>query len=322
MKLHPSSIFNTKAFRESQGKKNHWGFIDQNLFLYHMSENDLMDLFDISKTALNHWKNDNRNVSLDKIAVLCQLFGITLDQFYERDFNDDIVKDIWSRFAYYDKVRDWKNIKAAQLSSFFFEITIGLVAIEHFGLGYQTFYLDENVENVEIDPEDIAFYCKNLDIDIGYDLKDKTQHYVKTVSYNELCSISNKLKADWGDECTNHISAYAGKKYVELALRSENIAVLSETRHSLLHPPISLLNYWEELKESDPSFDKDYSMAKTLLAYKETFEDENGEPDLEKTLALCNKILSKEMFAKIDEIRELEQKELAESASFNDEELD
>ena len=66
-----------------------WNYIDKSLKLQNIDEKYLLKLFDITPKALFNWKNGTANISQDKLAVLCSLFGVTIDEMLEGKFNED-----------------------------------------------------------------------------------------------------------------------------------------------------------------------------------------------------------------------------------------
>lgn len=66
-----------------------WNYIDKSLKLQNIDEKYLIKLFDVTPKALDNWKKGIRTFSLDKIAVLCSLFGVTIDEMLEGKYNED-----------------------------------------------------------------------------------------------------------------------------------------------------------------------------------------------------------------------------------------
>ena len=66
-----------------------WNYIDKSLKLQNIDEKYLLKLFDITPKALFNWKNGTANISQDKLAVLCSLFGVTIDEMLEGKYNED-----------------------------------------------------------------------------------------------------------------------------------------------------------------------------------------------------------------------------------------
>ena len=60
-----------------------WNYIDKNLKLQNIDEKYLLELFNITPKALFNWKNGSANISQDKLAILCNLFGVTIDEMLE-----------------------------------------------------------------------------------------------------------------------------------------------------------------------------------------------------------------------------------------------
>ena len=66
-----------------------WNYIDKSLKLQNIDEKYLQELFDVTPKALENWKKGIRVFPLDKLAILCSLFGVTFDEMLEGKFNED-----------------------------------------------------------------------------------------------------------------------------------------------------------------------------------------------------------------------------------------
>lgn len=66
-----------------------WNYIDKSLKLQNIDEKYLQELFDVTPKALENWKKGIRVFPLDKLAILCSLFGVTIDEMLEGKYNED-----------------------------------------------------------------------------------------------------------------------------------------------------------------------------------------------------------------------------------------
>lgn len=66
-----------------------WNYIDKSLKLQNIDEKYLQELFDVTPKALENWKKGIRVFPLDKLAILCSLFGVTFDEMLDGKFNED-----------------------------------------------------------------------------------------------------------------------------------------------------------------------------------------------------------------------------------------
>lgn len=66
-----------------------WNYIDKSLKLQNIDEKYLQELFDVTPKALENWKKGIRVFPLDKLAILCILFGVTIDEMLEGKYNED-----------------------------------------------------------------------------------------------------------------------------------------------------------------------------------------------------------------------------------------
>lgn len=260
-----------------------WDYIKENLDMVHMNENDLIDLFGITVAALEHWKKGKRNISLDKIAVLCQLFGITIDEFFEKGFSEE---NFYERFFGLYKVKgldDYKKISNFELEWLFERLKEASYGITYFS------YADAPIEkDYPYPPKEIEYYCQTLDIDVTYDLRNQEKKTISSITYKELCDVTEWLKKDWGDEAPDHISVQPSKKYQEVLLLSEKYEYLIQYIKEN-NEKNELLQLWEELKSREKSYDKKCMMARVLLSAGAVFYNGN-EVDMDKTMQLCKKI--------------------------------
>lgn len=66
-----------------------WNYIDKSLKLQNIDEKYLIQLFDVTPKALDNWKKGIRTFPLDKLVILCNLFGVTIDEMLEGKYNED-----------------------------------------------------------------------------------------------------------------------------------------------------------------------------------------------------------------------------------------
>ena len=184
-----------------------WDFIEMNLNAINMKEDELINLFDVSKTALNHWKNGG-NISIDKIAVLCELFGITIDQYYERDFNDDYELDDFHGLSKYKDLSNCKEYTYNDLYRLFDKLNEFMLYTKFFALGYISLDKDDDdLDDVDEDYykhyisfDEVDYFCQTLDMNISYDTNGGKTKKIEHITYKELCKVADELKKDWGED--------------------------------------------------------------------------------------------------------------------------
>lgn len=251
-----------------------WDFIEMNLNALKIDEQELVYLFDVSKQALENWKNESRNMTIDKIAVLCEMFGITLDQFVDRDTNDDFQLDDFIGLSRFKNVEDCKKLKFKDLYNLFDSLNEATFYFEYFALGYIPFdkspddppNVDEDFYRHYVSADFVEYYCQTLDINVKYDTKEGKEIFVESVTYDELCKITDIISKDWGDKSFEHITATPNKKYKVMMMKSENHKYLKHHIKDLYDRyKNELLEIWKELKEEDDSYDKNSMMAKILI---------------------------------------------------------
>ena len=284
MKLVPGQYLNDDLSIPRDFKLEQGDFITLNLRALNLNENELADLFNVTKIALNHWINNTRKISMDKIAVLCNLFGITIDQYYDRDFNNDFHYEDFYGLSLYKNENNFKELSHHHLLYLFEKLNETCGLIECFVRGYVL--LDGDYE-IYVDCDELSYYCQTLDIDVVY--TTKTEKIIKkSIKYDELLYIDKILKDNWGENAYKYIYATPNEKYKRLVMLSEN--------HSFLKDYITkndnkddLLKLWIEMKKENNNYDKKYMMIKTLLA-------NNAKLDNEKDmLKLCLYIFENEI---------------------------
>ena len=272
-----------------------WEFIEINLCALGLDESFLVDLFDITKTAIKHWKTGQTSIGIDKIPVLCELFGITVDQYYDGDSNNELHYNDFYHLSCFKDATSFTQFNFMALSTLFDCLNQATMEIECFPLGYIP-VIEENGEESEeyFDLDDVEYFCQVLDINISYDTADGKHYEVESIKFDELCSISEVVKADWGQLSYKHIHAEYSKKYLRILLLSENDTFLrcfaSDNEYEANEIKYELLELWTSLKKEMPEYDSNYMMAKTLLFCGATYLSEDG-PDEKRTLQLCKEII-------------------------------
>lgn len=298
MQIFPGGSFDWEKWQlKSNFTFSIWTYIEMNLKFQKINEKDLIDLFDITPSALQQWKTGKREISQDKLVVLCNMFGVTIDQMLERDFSDDYAMEDMFRLSKFDGKVDPKEFTEGDFESLFEDINRAMFEIEYFALGYIPFEPDPDDENPDapdreyIGGDEVEYYCNSLDIDVTYDLSDGKKVTVNSINYAELCKVADLLKSLWGDESYNHIDSKPNKKYDVMLLKSENAKALKSHIEQYGHKTNSLFELWRSLKDEDSNYDMDFLMGKVLLANGACLS-KNAKPDLEGTIELFRKIAS------------------------------
>jgi len=263
-----------------------WEYIEMNLQAQSIDESELISLFDITPTALNNWKKGTREISKDKLVVLCNMFGVTLDEMIEREFNDDYQYEYLYGLKKYSEEKKYKSFSTRDLEWLFERINEAVWYFEYYPLGYIP--LDIGPDDPEgfpdkhyIGDDEVKYYCETLDINISYSTKTNNA-YIKSVSYNELKKIARQLWDEWKEDAINHITAKADDKYKRIVLLSENIEFFKKYIENNTTLKNEYLAYWIKLKESNLKFDEDNLMAKVLLA-NDAMVEKNGKSDINAT---------------------------------------
>ncbi len=247
-----------------------WDYIEMSLNAQGKSENELIELFDITPTALKSWKNCDRQISKDKLVVLCNMFGVTIDQMIDRDLSDDYqLEDFYGLSKFNDKA-DSKKFSKNELWLLFDKLNETSFYIKFFALGYIPLESDDEItddENVyHIDGLELEYYLDSFSMNITYDLLNGDKKSVNSVKYSELVEIANMLKNDWVDKSFEHITAKADKKYEVMLLKSDNPKALDEIIDRFIPNVNELLKIWIALRNECIDYDFEFKMVKVLLA--------------------------------------------------------
>lgn len=271
-----------------------WDYIEINLENLNISEKDLVELFDITPSALSNWKNGSKQISQDKLVILASMFGVTIDEFLEREINDDYqYEKFYGLNSYSDKKR-YKSFTKYDLDWLFEKINEAVAYIEYSPLGYIPPSENPYEPILYISYDEIEYYCQSLDINIRYSTKEKENIEIKSITYEELQNVDKELRASWKEEAYKHIFAKADDKYKDLILLSENHEFLTEYINDNHKYKNEYLSIWQRLKANDSNYDKNNIMAKVLLA-NDAMVLVDGEEALTETLELYKQIIKNDI---------------------------
>ena len=314
MKLVPGTYFD--EMDDPDFKLPVWTFIEMNLKALHKDEAFLVDLFGVTKQEFSNWKKDNRNIPIAKIAVLCGLFGITIDQFYDRDFNDDLQYEDLYGLSEYKNIDNCKQLSYSKLSYLFRVLPEAECTVQCFSLGRfpKGFFVENNDPYSVSSPEDfsyiqmgyiygsdVEYYCQALDLDVLYDDKSGKKTQIRSITFSELKEISKILKSDWGEDSHKHITVDHSGRYEKLLMLSENHSFLKDYLRENLKEYTGryeymngLLELWISLRQENPSYDVRGLMAKTLLASGATLL-KSGKVDKDRLIQLCRDLFESDI---------------------------
>lgn len=95
-------------------------YIRVNLDSLKISNIELANLLGVSPTMVVYWRNDdlnpnnNRKPNLKKISILAQLFGVSIQDFYDLKYSNNINKS--SSYSYIDFYNDYNTNKDLKIS--------------------------------------------------------------------------------------------------------------------------------------------------------------------------------------------------------------
>lgn len=270
-----------------------WDYIRFNLDAIHVKEADLRDLFDVTSTTIDNWKKGS--IPLEKVPVLCELFGITMDQYYNREYNTDVMYEYEDNLLKYRSTGDYKSFSFDDLRYMFERLAKASYYIEHFPTGFITEYWEQLHEELTeyVDPGQIEYFCRLLELNVSFEMKPGIKEKVCSVDYKTLSEICSQLKTVWGEDANSHLTVDYGDHYERILMLSENHEYLNYRLNECFSEPASkqeymnkLLHLWASLRAENPAYDKKNLMAKTLLALGASFTF-SGKVDTDKTMQLC-----------------------------------
>ena len=196
------------------------------LYAQKIDDKYLIELFDVTPTTLEHWKNGTRKISIDKKVILANLFGITMNQFINREENDGFQLDDFYGLTRYGKIDNYKELSTNDLRWLFEKIVETECSIEYFPIGYiplqhddsDPVVADEDFYRHYIGYDEVEYSLQTLKINVTYEFKDGTKKTIKNISFNELKEMSKKMRSNWSDEAPNHIHANSDDVYYDVLM--------------------------------------------------------------------------------------------------------
>lgn len=96
-----------KLNNQTKKASKEWRYILLNLNLRNKTIDDLKDIFGVSQTAINKWKN-GEPIARDKKIFLAKMFGVTLDEYYENKCADDLYNSLVYNLEQIINIQDYK----------------------------------------------------------------------------------------------------------------------------------------------------------------------------------------------------------------------
>ena len=287
-----------------------WDYIRMSLDVQGINEKYLLDLFDITPTSLYKWKKSTEEtISKDKLVVLANLFGVTIDQLYERDFNDKYHYEDFYKLSIYQDNSDYKKLSYHDLKWLFEKLAEATTYIEYYSIGYVPLEVseddpDNDFDMINFSSDEVEYFCNNLSINVTYDTKDGMSHSISSITFRQVCEISEILATDWKNEAPKHIKARKDKKYYRMMMLSENIKFLNYAFEKWNLDINYCFSLWIMLKETNNDFDSNNRVVKLLLSKGAYFVDDNGNVDEQKTSELIRDIFKEDIEHFLDSYKE------------------
>ena len=275
---------------------NQWQFIDLCLAEKNMSIDDLKDLFGVTSTSISNWKAGGP-ISRDKQIYLARLFGITLDQFYNKESSDRLCNKVVYGLDYIVDPKNYKGLSSIKLDRLY-EAEASIKAFINY------FMNDELNDFISIDEFD--YICHHLKVNYEYDLKDKTIKGDCYLNYDILNNIKQELIEAWDNKEIADKFRFSTIDLTEIMLRSENIKYIVITveddvfnyEHNTLpikHDPKLYLDKYKLIKKNVKNFDLSGNVLKALIAAGAIFWNDD-KPDYSYTFEYLQKVIRNEIF--------------------------
>ena len=212
-----------EAAKDPRFKLSEWEFIEMNLGVLHIDEDELLDIFDISKSELENWKRDRRNIPIDKVAVLCAMFGVTLDQYLDRDSSFDEFYRI-ERLSQFRDLNNWKHSNIKEVFNLFRNLMEAQWSMEALVRGHYQRDEDDWDDDDRFDEFDyLQFCCSALDMDVTYDYKNGEEKTIESVQYSNIIKIADRLQHDWGKDAQYHFWPWPNDRYIKCKCQLKNV---------------------------------------------------------------------------------------------------
>lgn len=292
--------------------KTIWDYISLSLTALGISENELCDLLNVTKTTIYNWKkrkdNESGGISKDKIIFLCNLFRVSLDEFYQRMPGADIINEFVYKLDGILLKKDFKNLRYLDLKLLFEEsIPYAKRLIEGYANGYfirdngEKDILDEEDRKELVDPDgEIDYFCHKLKLGLILEPDDVSDIFC-IEDAKSLQKINPILK-----HSKHYFKCVTTYDYDEILLLSENILYISDYINKGFTNANKLINLYELLRNKYRSFDISGNVYR-LLILKGGIYMTDGHEDFEKSFKRLKEINDME----IDEllIKEKQEKE-------------
>ncbi len=275
-----------------------WDYIEFNLYQKGIKIDDLKDIFDVSSTTIANWKK-GESISREKKVFLAKMFGVSLDQFYDRV--DSNINDWFYRLGIIDDPKRHKNLRDRDLDIMF-------EAAAKIG-----WYIEQVLDNKEpyneVTPNEFDYFCQHLQVSYEYELIDKKVPGESYLNSNILVNINEELKKSWGNNADlKQKLHYKTRDLIEILLRSESIKYISKfvssdvenTKYNKLPVylnPKKYLERYSNIKSKLKDFDENGDVLKALIGEGIVFWSDD-KPDYEKTFKYLQTVIRHEIYDK------------------------
>ncbi len=258
---------------------------------------DLKDLFGVSATSVTNWKNGKIDFSYDKKIYLSRLFGVTLDEYYNREVPYEILNQMFYNLESLLNEKEYKKLTKTDLD-LLFELEV------KYKLYIARVLKDEKTSDV-LDCDVFDYICSNFKVSCSYLLKgmstwEKNSNYLTN---NRLEEIRDELIKSWGNDNIEAMFKSESIDLIEIMYKSENIKYISnfifedslKDENEKYLKEFEYLEKYVKIKENHKDFDIDSTVLKTILAEGVTFVT-NGKKDYEKTYKYLMKFIRKQIY--------------------------
>lgn len=279
--------------------KSNWNYISASLSIMNISKAELCNLLNITKTSLYNWEKRGSGLTKDKIVFLCNLFRVSLDEFYQGILSSEMIYEGVYKL---DKIlvnNDFKGLAYSDLKILFEDsIPYAKHLIEGYANGYFT---RDNGEKDILDEEDrkefvapdgeIDYFCHKLKLGLILEPNDESDVFCieDAESLQKINPILKHLK--------HYVKCVTTYDYDEILLLSENILYISDYIDKGFTNANKLINLYELVRKKYRSFDISGNVYRLLIS-KGGIYMIDGHEDFKKS------------FEKLKEINDMEIDEL------------
>lgn len=281
-----------------------WQYIEKCLYFKKMTIDDLGKFFGVTKQRIADWKK-GAPISKEKKIFLAKFFGVTLDEFYNKEFSHEYFRKLIYNLEYMLDEKNYKRLTYDDIQNILFDAYIKCTSTIEM-------ILNEDFEKDFVSKREFNWFCQKLQVSYSYEINDSIINGTSYLDFDTLIQIKKELKECYGNINLLEKFHYKTIDLIEIILRSEEIKAISEfayndvfyTQNHSKDPdapiyldPKKYMDKYVYLKEQYKDFDLDGEVLKTLIAEGIIFWIDD-KPDYEKTFNYLKNSIRHEIYEK------------------------